>query len=130
MLPARHRSVEIGGEALDVGVGRKQTPAVVPERVGGADRTRAIVRLRHRQRRLLVRDRDVGADIAALGQMRDEIGERLRRDLLAPVGGVEIVLLDPIAVDQRRARMPDRPADHACGSRAFTPSLSLAYAAQ
>src|SRR6187397_3091463 len=52
--------------------------------------------------------------------MREKIGERLRRDLLAPLVGVETVLLDPMIVDQRRARMPDRPADHACGTHAFT----------
>ena len=62
----------------------------------------------------LVRHGDVGADIAARAQDFDEIGELGRRHRLAPVFGVDVVLLDPVIVDQRRARMLDRPADDTC----------------
>src|SRR5450759_1399028 len=107
-VPARRGGIEIGEEAFDVGIGRAQRFAIVPQRIGGADRARALVRLRQRKRGLLVRDGDVAADIAVLAQMRDELGEFIRRHRLAPVFGVEIMLLDPIIVDQRRARMRRR----------------------
>ncbi len=45
--------------------------------------------------------------------MRDEIGEVLGLDRLAPVFGLEAELLDPVIVDQRRAGILDRPADNA-----------------
>src|SRR5674476_1356839 len=77
------------------------------------ERARAVVRLRQRKHRLLVRHADVAADIAMLAQMRDELGEFFRRHRLAPVFGVEIMLLDPIIMDQRRARMRRRPGHDA-----------------
>ena len=63
--------------------------AVEPQRIGGADLLGAVVGLRQRAGGLLVRDRHVGADIAALGQVVDEFLELLRRHRLAPVFGVE-----------------------------------------
>src|SRR5664279_3359702 len=45
-VPARRGGVEIGEKAFDVGIGRAQRVVVVPQRVGGADRARALIRLR------------------------------------------------------------------------------------
>ena len=78
-----------------------------------------VVGLRQRAGGLLVRDRHIRADIAALGKVVDEIREIFGRHGLAPVFGIETVLLDPIAVDQRRAGMLDWPADDAGGSCSF-----------
>jgi ABC-type multidrug transport system ATPase subunit len=63
--------------------------------------------------RLLVRHRHVAAAKAAVFQSAQKL-----RDLIGPhrflgVAAVDAVFLQPIAVDQRRARMLDRPADDA-----------------
>jgi hypothetical protein len=60
--PSGRAGVEIVDEALDIGVGRKQLATFVPQCVGGADRARARVGPGQRQRALLVRNGDVGAD--------------------------------------------------------------------
>jgi hypothetical protein len=82
-----------------VGIGRAQRIALVPQGIGSADRARALVRRRYRERGLLVRDRDIGADITVLAQMSDEVSEILRRHRLAPVFGIQLVLFDPVIVD-------------------------------
>jgi hypothetical protein len=114
-VPARSRGVEIGDEALDVRIRGPQHPAVEPERVGGADRARPRIRVGQLQRRLLVRQRDIGADIAALRQTADEVRKGPGRHRLAAILGREPELPDPVVMDQWRARMLDRPADHARG---------------
>src|SRR6185295_10734471 len=106
-------SIEACKEALDVGVGRLERSLVEPERVRGADGFGTVVGLRERERNFLVRDGDVGADIAVIGEMRHELREFFRRHAFAPVLAGETMLPDPIIMDQRRARMRRRPADDA-----------------
>ena len=67
-VPSGRAGVEIIDETLDVGVGRAQFAVLVPQRIGRADRAGALVRFRQRQRLLLVRQGDVGADKAAQRQ--------------------------------------------------------------
>src|SRR5262245_52148109 len=114
-IPTGRGGIKIGDEAFHVGIGRAQATTFEPERVGGADRARTIVRLGQGQRRLLVRHRDVRPDVAALQEARDESRELIRRHRLAPVLSIEAVLFDPIVVNERRAGVPDRPTDHTGG---------------
>jgi len=60
-----------------------------------------------------------GADIAARAEVRQERGELLGRHRLLAVFARNAVLLDPIVMDDRRARMSGRPADDACGAKIF-----------
>ena len=63
--------------------------------------------------RLLVGQRDIAAGEALLAQRAQEIGDVARLDGMAHVAAVDAIALQPIAVDQRRARMRDGPADDA-----------------
>ena len=63
--------------------------AVEPQRVGRSNPFGAIVALRQRERRLLVRNGHIGPDIAVLGETGDERLEFFRRHRLAPVFGVK-----------------------------------------
>src|SRR5579862_3771131 len=116
-VPAGRAGVEIVQESFDVGIGRAQH-AVEPQRVGRADGARAIVRPRGGQRRFLVRYCDVGADIAVLRERFHECAEFLRADRLAPIIAGDAVLFQPVIMNERRARMFDRPADDASGASA------------
>ena len=126
-VPARCAGVEIIDEAFDVGVGRAQFALLVPQRVGGADRARPRVRPRQRQRALLVRKGDVGADEAVARQMQHEFGKSFRRHRLDVVAALDAERAQPVMMDQRRARMRCRPPDQACGGgfgrRSSSPSL-------
>ena len=44
-IPPGRRGIEIGKETFDVGIGRAQFAIVIPKRIGGADRARALVGL-------------------------------------------------------------------------------------
>src|SRR3974390_1989825 len=89
-------------------------------------RPRALVRLGQRKRCLLVRHRDIAADIAVFAQMCDKIGEFFGRYRFATVFGIEIVLFDPVIVDQRRARVAGRPGYNA-DSLTFLAHISTPY---
>ena len=115
-IPMRRAGVEIVQKAFDVGIARMQRVVVEPERIGRADGARAIVRLRQRERRLLVRHRDVGADITARTEFFDEIGKLVRRHRFAAVFAGDAVEFEPVIVNERRARMFDWPADDAGGA--------------
>ena len=67
---------------------------------------------------LLVRHRDIGADIAARGERLHEGSEFFRRHRLAAVFAGDAVAFEPVIMNQRRARMFDRPADDASGADA------------
>ena len=69
MVPAWDRVVEVGEKTLDIGIGRAQRAALVPQRIRGADRLRASVGSGQGQCRLLVRHRDVGAHITTRGEI-------------------------------------------------------------
>ena len=93
----------------------RSSPSVVPQRVGGADRAGARIRRRQRQRALLVRNGDVGADKAVQRQPQHEIAQILRRDRLDDVAALDAERAQPVMMDQRRARMRRRPSDQAGG---------------
>src|ERR1700722_19544184 len=115
-IPLRRAGVEIVQETFDVGIGRMQKAAGDPQRVGGADRFGALVRQRIGQRLLLVRHRDIGADIIARVQRLHEGFEFVRRHRLAAVFAGDAVSFQPVVMNERRARMFDRPADDASGA--------------
>ena len=114
-VPSGRAGVEIVDEPLDVGVGRAQFAVLVPQRIGRADGAGARVRLRQRQRALLVRQGDVGADEAAKRKPEDEILELVGRDRFDDVAALDAEGAQPVMMDQRRARMRRRPSDQACG---------------
>src|SRR5262249_25874466 len=68
---------------------------------------------RPRKGRFLVRDRHIGADIAARGERVDEGSKFLLAHRLTAVFAGDAVSLEPVVVNDRRARMLDRPADYA-----------------
>src|SRR5580658_2276236 len=115
-LPLRRASVEVVQETFDVGVGRMQKTAGDPQRVGGADRLGALIWQRKRQRLFLVRHRDIGADIIARVERLHKGIEFVRRHRLAAVFAGDAVSLQPIVMNERRARMFDRPSDDASGA--------------
>ena len=116
-IPMRRASVEVVQKAFDVGIGGTQAPAVEPEGVGGADGVGAIVRLRQCQRGRLVRQRDIGAHIAPRREIFHEVCELFRRHRFTPVLAGDAVMPKPVIVNERRARMSDRPADNAGRAR-------------
>ena len=115
-VPSGRAGVEIIDEAFDVGVGRAQFAAIVPQRIGGADRAGARIRHRQRQRALLVRNGDVGADKAVGRKMQHELGKAFGRHRLDVVAALDAERAQPVMMDQRRARMRRRPSDQACGA--------------
>ena len=72
--------------------------------------------LRQRQRALLVRNGDVGADKAVGRQMQHELGKTFGRHRLDIVAALDPERPQPVMMDQRRARMRRRPSDQACGA--------------
>ena len=88
-VPSGCAGVEIMDKTFDVGVGRAQLAAVIPERIGSADRAGAGVRRRQRQRALLVRNGDIGADKAVRRQMQHELGKAFRRHRLDIVAALD-----------------------------------------
>src|ERR1700730_10463807 len=61
-IPASRAGVEIADKTFDVGIGRAQFCAFVPQRIGCADRPGALVPLGQRQRPPLVRTGENGGD--------------------------------------------------------------------
>ena len=98
-IPPGRSGIEIGKETFDVGIGRAQFAIVIPKCIGGADRAGALIGLGQFKSRFLVRYRNVGADIAIGVQILHKIGEFLGRHRLAPIFGVDLLLLDPVVVD-------------------------------
>ena len=99
-------------------------PAVLePQRIGGAGSRAAGLRLGlRRRRRLLVGQRDVAAGEAASRSVRKKCATSPGSTAMALVDAVDAVALQPIAMDQRRARMRDGPADDTCADHvAITP---------
>ena len=115
IVPAGRAGVEIVDKTFDVGVGRAELAILEPQRVGRADRAGALVRLRQRQRALLVRNGDVGADEAAQRQAEHEILELVGRHRLDDIAALDAERPQPVMMDQRRARMRGRPSDQARG---------------
>ena len=114
-VPARRGRIEMVDEAFDVGIGRAQFARFVPQRIGGADGAGPRIRHCQRQRALLVRDGDVGADKAVGRQMQHEFGKAFRRHRLDIVAALNAKRPQPVVMDQRRTRMRRRPSDQACG---------------
>src|SRR5580700_8175500 len=115
-FPLRRAGIEIVQKTFDVGIGRMQKTAGDPQRVGGADRLGALIWQRKRQRLFLVRHRDIGADIIARVERLHKGIEFVRRHRLAAVFAGDAVSLQPIVMNERRARMFDRPSDDASGA--------------
>ncbi len=103
LVPAGRLLIKIGHEAVNVGVGRLQpSRAVEPERVGGADGAcGSIGDVGSFERDQLMRQRDIGADIAVLRKRTDEVLGLLGRHGLLLVGAVDAVQLQPVAMDRR-----------------------------
>ena len=78
-IPSARAGIEIVDEAFNVGVGGAQLACLVPQRVGGADRAGAGIGHGQRQRALLVRKGDVGADKTMRRQTANENGKILGR---------------------------------------------------
>ena len=66
-------------------------------------------------RLLLVGNSDVGADEAPQRQPQHEIAKIVRRHGLEDIAALDPERAQPVAMDQRRARMRGRPSDQACG---------------
>jgi hypothetical protein len=117
-VPPRRLLDEIGHEAISVGVARVELSLPIePKRVGGADRARGFVsHIGSLEREELMRQRDIGPDIAVVRKRAHERPRLLGRHGLLRVGPVDPIERKPIAVDHWRARMLDRPTDDA---RAF-----------
>src|SRR5678816_4190997 len=75
------------------------------------DRARAVVRLRHCQGDLLVWHGDICADIAVGAQILDKRRKPVGWHRFTPILSIELVLLDPIVVNQWGTRMTGRPGD-------------------
>ncbi len=113
-VEARIVGDEIVHEADAVGVLGHQPIALEPKRVGGAHGARGgLLLIGDSKGRLLVRDRHIAAGEALGAHAAQESDGILRLDGPLHVAAVDPVLLEPMAVDQRRARMRDRPADDA-----------------
>ena len=115
-IPSARAGVEIIDKALDVGVGRVQLAALIPQRVGRTDRAGARIRLGQCQCTFLVRNGDVGADKAVRRKTQYELGKEFGRHRLDAVAALDAERAQPVVVDQRRARMRSRPSDQACGA--------------
>src|SRR6185295_13090938 len=66
---------------------------------------------RCREGHLLVRQRDIAAGEALVAQSAQKTGDVTRLNRMAHIAAVDAVALQPIAMNQRRARMRHRPAD-------------------
>ena len=76
--------------------------AIEPERVGGADCSCGVIcDVRRFQRDEFVRQRDIGAGVAALAKRPYEIPGLLRLHGLLLIGAVDTVQLKPVAMDYR-----------------------------
>jgi hypothetical protein len=126
LVPAGGFRFEIGHEAVSVGVaGMQRAAGVEPERVGGADRDRSIVRGFGRpQGGLLMRQRHIASCIAAGVERAEKLSEILRPHGFFLVGAINAVLFEPVAVDRGRAGMLDRPTDDAGAEHFDQPSIT------
>ena len=114
LAPVGNRDVEMGQKPVHVGVAADELSVLVPDRVDGADRVRGFVAPGERTKgRLLVRDRNVGADIAAPAQVAEEVLEIGRGHVGELVGAGNPKTFEPEAVQLGRARVRHRMADHA-----------------
>jgi hypothetical protein len=103
----------MGHEAQHIGVVAPQLPVFDPDRVDGLETLGPFrAPLDTRKGCLLVRDRDVAPGEAPIGKGLEEVREILRHHVDALVGARDAVLLQPGAVDERRAGMVDRVPDH------------------
>src|SRR5215203_2424763 len=111
--PCAKRVLQVGEEARDVGVVAVHAAVLDPKRVHGRKPPRPLGRrIGEAKGGLLVRDGDVAAAKAVLGKAAEERVEILRLDVDALIRARKPMLLQPMAVDQRRARMRDRmPGD-------------------
>jgi hypothetical protein len=127
IAPPRRALVEIGEEADAVGRGRDEASALPPD---GVDRpylpARRLDLVDRGEGDLLVRHRDVAAGIGPGREAAEEGLGRGRLDRLDDIVARDAIGLQPEAVDDRGARVLDRPADDA-GDRiahgARTPSV-------
>src|SRR5262245_14048817 len=103
---------KVAQKAGTVGVVAGQLAVLVPKRVGGANGPRRRM-LAHRrgERRFLVRQGDIAAGKTARTHVSQECGDVARPNRLPLIAADDAVFAEPIAVNQRRARMRNRPAD-------------------
>jgi hypothetical protein len=112
--PARRASVEIGEKTGDVAIVALHTALAQPQGIDCAKRLRAGADLIAKcHRRLLVRHGDIRAGKAALGHGADEWAKLDGLHFDAFIRAVQPKLLQPVAMNFRRARMLDRHADDA-----------------
>jgi hypothetical protein len=110
----RRPRLQIGQEAEAIGVGAEQ--AAIRTHDDGVDRGDApgqrVELIDQRHRRLLVRHGDVAAAEAqrrhAAQRRRQPLGRHRQRHIRA----VDAIARQPMAMQLRRAGMPDRPADY------------------
>ncbi len=113
--PARHLLVEIGDETVHIGVVAVQPAVFVePDRVHRGELPGELRRrVDEAECRLLMRQGDVAAAIAALAKSGDEACQRVARHPFASVAPLDAKLGKPEAVHQGRSRMRNRIADDA-----------------
>ena len=108
----RHALVEIVTEARRVGIRGAQAPVLQPQRVGRADQLGGpVYPVGKPIGRLLVRDGDVSSDEAASRHVAQESFDGVGRDVDPFIAARDAELVEPMAVDKRRARMRDRVTD-------------------
>ena len=95
---------EICDEAWSISGCGVKFAVLTPDGVEGADAADPVVGLIDKGHcGLLVRKGDVYADVVALAEFINEVGQLLGWYRLAGIGPVDAILLEPIAVDQRGA---------------------------
>src|SRR5690606_11388438 len=88
------------------------TSFLQPQRIRGTDGSgRAVLHFRHRKRNLLVRYGHVAACKTLLLKRDDEIAHLFRRHGFPRVCALDTIPLEPVPMNERRARLLDRPAD-------------------
>jgi hypothetical protein len=118
-LPVGRRLAQVFAKAVGVGIARFEAAVRRDDdRIDGADPPRdGVDPVDDRERRLLVRKRQVAAAKAERRQSPQGLFEPLRRHRQRHIGAVDGELFEPEAVQHRRAGVADRPAHDAREAR-------------
>ena len=95
--------IQIGQKPRNIRVVPEEAPIILqPKGIHGAQPRRTRARMVDaRERRLLVRDRDIATEISTLGKVAQEVRKILRGHVDALVASFEPMLSEPVAMNQR-----------------------------